>query len=325
MTAGFPALRMRRLRSHPALRDMLVETVLEPRHLVLPLFVVPGEGVEEPIPSMENVNHWSVDRLSRIVQPALDAGVKAFILFGLPTYKDALGTSAADADQPTQRACSFLRERFPQAYCITDVCLCQYTDHGHCGHLTPEGEVDNDSSLEQLARASVSHARAGAHMVAPSDMMDGRVGRIRAALDEAGFSGTAIMSYAAKMSSAFYGPFRDAAESAPKSGDRKSYQMPPGNAREALREALLDEDEGADLLMVKPALTCLDILARLREKTLLPLACYLVSGEYMMLRSAIAGGLLDEGAALLEAHRACRRAGADLIITYEALNLARRL
>ena len=321
MAAQFPTMRLRRLRSHDRLRAMVAEVSLERRHLVLPLFAVPGRGVEEPIASLDGVSHLSVDRLLPFVEGALKKGIGAFILFGLPASKDPRGDSARDPKGPVQSALRELSKNFPEAFLITDVCLCQYTDHGHCGLI--DGDViDNDRTLEQLAAVALSHAEAGAHMVAPSDMMDGRVGAIRRALDGGGLSHISIMSYAAKMASAFYGPFRDAAGSAPGFGDRRTYQMAPTNGREALREALADEEEGADILMVKPALTCLDIVARLRERTLLPLATYLVSGERMMLRASAAAGLLDLRRSVLEAHLACRRAGADLILTYDALDLA---
>ncbi|MBL3593648.1 MAG: porphobilinogen synthase [Synergistaceae bacterium] len=322
MTARFPQMRLRRLRGHERLRTMIAETSLEKRHLILPLFVVPGENVATPIPSLEGVSHFSVDCLLPFVEKALGKGIGAFILFGLPETKDPCGDSAKNSQGPVQRALRKLTKTFPEAFLLTDVCLCQYTDHGHCGLITDDGIIDNDNSLKQLAAVALSHAEAGAHMVAPSDMMDGRVQAIRETLDAGGFSSVSIMSYAAKMASAFYGPFRDAADSAPGFGDRHTYQMAPTNGREALREALADEEEGADILMVKPALTCLDILSRLREKTLLPLATYLVSGERMMLRSSAAAGHLDLRRGLLEAHLACRRAGADLIITYDALDLA---
>lgn len=323
MGARFPEMRLRRLREHPVLREMLAEVSLEARHLILPLFVVAGKGICEPIASLNGVCHWSVDRLPEVVKPALEAGVKSLILFGLPETKDPTGESAADPEGPVQQALRSLRCYGKDLHLITDVCLCQYTDHGHCGLLTEDGRIDNDSTLEQLSRVALSHAEAGADMVAPSDMMDGRVAHIRKTLDGEGYSHIPIMSYAAKMASAFYGPFREAAHSAPSFGDRRSYQMAPTNGREALREALADEDEGADILMVKPALTCMDILARLREKTMLPLATYLVSGELMMMRAAVGQGLLDEKKGLMEAHLALRRAGADLIITYEAVNIAR--
>jgi len=320
---GFPTVRMRRVRENATLRNMLTEVTLEPRHLVLPIFVCPGEGVSNPISSMPGVSHWSVDRLPEIVEPASDAGVKAFLFFGLPTYKDADGTSAYGAEQPVQRALRFLREKYPDIFLIADTCMCEYTSHGHCGHLSPDGVVDNDETLKLLAKAAVSQAKAGAHMVAPSDMMDGRVGAIRSALDGENMSGVGIMSYAAKLASAFYGPFRDAAGSAPSFGDRRGYQLPPSNPREIIRDALMDVDEGADMLIVKPAGPCLDIASRLRAKTDLPMAGYVVSGEYMMLQSAISSGALDRERALLEYHTAARRAGCDLVITYFATELAR--
>lgn len=323
--ANFPALRMRRLRQHDALRAALAETTLETRHLIWPIFVTEGEGLREEISGFSHVFRWSVDRLDDPLSEAMSVGVRAFMLFGLPTWKDASGTSASAAEQPVQKALAYMRNRYPEALAISDVCLCQYTDHGHCGLLTSSGDIDNDATLERLSEVALSHARAGAHMVAPSDMMDGRVGHLRHTLDAAGFTDVSIMSYAAKMQSAFYGPFREAAQSAPSFGDRRTYQMQPGNAREAVREALLDENEGADILMVKPALTCLDILSRLRSATMLPLATYFVSGEYMMLHSAIERGLLDERKAVLEAHIACRRAGADLIVSYDAVRLGQWL
>ena len=324
MRGRFPVSRPRRNRLSPAVRSLLAETALEPRHLVLPFFTVPGSGVKREIPSLPGLFHWSVDRLPELVEPALEAGVRAFLLFGLPSRKDERGSSADDPDQPVQRALGFLRGRYPQALLASDVCLCEYTSHGHCGCLAGQ-EVDNDATLERLASVALSHARAGAHVVAPSDMMDGRVGAIRSALDGAGFSSVGIWSYAAKFASAFYGPFRAAAGSAPSFGDRRGYQAPSTNWREAIRESLLDEEEGADILMVKPSLLYMDILARLREATLLPLSCYLVSGEYMMLRHSIAAGALDEERGILEAHFALRRAGADLIITYAATDVARLL
>jgi porphobilinogen synthase len=320
--SGFPTVRMRRIRENAVIRDMLTEVSLEPKHLVLPIFVRPGEGVSEEIPSMPCVFRWSVDRLPEIVEPAIEVGVKAFLFFGLPTYKDPDGTSAFDPRQPVQRALAFLRERYPGIFLIADTCMCEYTSHGHCGHLNSDGSVDNDETLALLSKAAVSQAKAGAHMVAPSDMMDGRVAAIRSALDGEGLSRVGIMSYAAKLASAFYGPFRDAAGSAPSFGDRRGYQLPPSNPREIVRDALLDEGEGADMLIVKPAGPCLDIAAKLRAKTDLPMAGYVVSGEYMMLRSAISSGALDKKRALLEYHMGVRRAGCDLAITYFAAELA---
>ncbi|MDR3164718.1 MAG: porphobilinogen synthase [Synergistaceae bacterium] len=323
--SGFPAVRMRRLRENATLRDMLTEVTLEPRHLILPIFVCPGEGVSEPIPSMPGVCRWSVGRTPEVIEPAIAVGVKAFLLFGLPTYKDADGTSAFASDQPVQRALRLLRGKYPEIILIADTCMCEYTSHGHCGHLTKDGHVDNDVTLELLSKAALSQAEEGAHFVAPSDMMDGRVGAIRSALDGAGMCSVGIISYAAKLASAFYGPFRDAAGSAPSFGDRKSYQLPPANPREIIRDALMDVDEGADMLIVKPAMPCLDIASRLRAGTDLPLAGYVVSGEYMMLRSAISSGALDRERALLEYHAAVRRSGCDLVITYYATELARIL
>jgi porphobilinogen synthase len=313
---------MRRVRENAVLRNMLTEVTLEPRHLILPIFVCPGEGIGRPIPSLPGVSHWSVDRLPEAVEPAVAAGVRAFLLFGLPAYKDADGTGAFDPDQPVQRALRSLRERYPGVLLIADTCMCEYTSHGHCGHLRADGCVDNDETLALLSKAAVSQAEAGAHMVAPSDMMDGRVSAIRAALDSAGFAETGIMSYAAKLASAFYGPFRDAAGSAPSLGDRRGYQLPPSNPREIIRDALMDVDEGADMLIVKPAGPCLDIAARLRGSTDLPMAGYVVSGEYVMLHAATSDGSLDRARALLEYHTAVRRSGCDLVITYFAAELA---
>ena len=321
--SGFPVVRMRRIRENATLRGMLTEVTIEPRHLVLPIFVRPGEGVSDPIPSMPGVSHWSVDRLPDVIDPAVASGVRAFLLFGLPTYKDEDGTSAFDPAQPVQRALDFLRGRYPEIFLIADTCMCEYTSHGHCGHLAPDGAVDNDATLELLSKAAVSQAGAGAHMVAPSDMMDGRVSAIRGALDNEGFAGVGVMSYAAKLASAFYGPFRDAAGSAPSFGDRRGYQLPPANPREIIRDALLDVDEGADMLIVKPAGPCLDIAARLRERTDLPMAGYVVSGEYAMLSHAISHGALERERALIEYHTAVRRAGCDLVITYFAEEVAR--
>lgn len=322
MMSYFPIVRMRRIRENATLRDMLTEVTLEPRHMILPLFVCPGEGVSAPISSLPGISHWSVDRLPEIVEPAMALGVKAFLFFGIPTYKDEEGTSAFDPEQPVQRALRFLREKYPDAFLIADTCMCEYTSHGHCGCLTPGGHVDNDETLSLLSQAAVSQARAGAHMVAPSDMMDGRVSAIRAALDAEALSEVGIMSYAAKQASAFYGPFREAAGSVPSFGDRRGYQLPAMNPREILRDALMDVDEGADALIVKPAGPYLDIAARLQEHTRLPMAGYIVSGEYMMLHAAIECGALERGRGLLEYHTAVRRAGCDLVITYFAAEVA---
>ncbi len=323
--------RPRRLRRTETLRRIVRETHLAPEHLMLPMFVRPGEDVIRPIASMPGVAQRSVDRCVELAQEAWNAGVRSVILFGIPAHKDTEGSGAWDDEGPVPRAIHALKEALPELLVATDVCLCEYTDHGHCGVLAPrrDGHVDvsNDPTLELLAREALCHARAGADMVAPSDMMDGRVGAIRRALDQEGYTEVAIMSYAVKYASAFYGPFREAAESAPKSGPphRRTYQMDPANAREALREARLDESEGADLLMVKPALPYLDVLRGLRERTSLPLAAYQVSGEYAMLRAAAAAGMIDLRAAALEALLSIRRAGADLILSYFALEAARWL
>jgi porphobilinogen synthase len=319
---GFPVIRMRRIRQNQTIREMLTEVTLESRHLILPIFVCPGEGESRPIPSFPGVSHWSVDMLPKIVDPAIRNGVNAFLLFGLPTYKDEDGTSAFDNGQPVQRALEFLRKNYPDAVLIADACMCEYTSHGHCGRLSADGSVDNDATLELLSKVALSQAAAGAHMIAPSDMMDGRVAAIRAALDGGGFSGVGVMSYAAKHASAFYGPFRDAAGSAPSFGDRRDYQLPATNPREIVRDALMDVDEGADILIVKPAVPYLDIAAKLRVRTDLPMAGYIVSGEYMLLHSAILAGALERARGLIEYHTAVRRAGCDLVITYFATELA---
>ncbi len=323
---SFPNVRLRRLRRRPALRRLVQETALAPDDLVLPLFVVPGENVREPIGALEGHYHLSADEAERVAAEAHEAGVGGVILFGLPARKDPLGDEAADPQGPVQETIRRLRRSLPELVVMTDVCLCQYTTHGHCGHVDSDtGEVLNDSSLGALARMALSHAEAGADIVAPSDMMDGRVGAIRRALDEAGFSNVAILSYAAKYASAFYGPFREAADSAPQHGDRRSYQMAPPNRREALREVALDVEEGADIVMVKPAMPYLDIVADVRAHFDLPLAAYQVSGEYAMIQAAAARGWLDRQAAMFESLTAIRRAGADFILTYFATEAARLL
>ncbi|MER3479515.1 MAG: porphobilinogen synthase [Meiothermus sp.] len=317
--------RPRRLRSSAALRDSVAETWLRPEDLIVPFFVIPGREREEPIQALPGISRYSVDRLLPRLERALELGLRSVMLFGvLPaSQKDPLGQSAADPQGPVPTALRASRKAFGNDLVLyADVCLCTHTDHGHCGLLkeTPRGVViDNDSSLAQLARMATVQAEAGVDFVSPSDMMDGRVGYLRRALDAAGHSGVGILSYAVKYASAFYGPFREAAGSAPSFGDRSTYQMDPRNAREALREARLDEEEGADLLMVKPALAYLDILARLRPQTHLPLVAYNVSGEYAMLKAASAAGALDEPRAVRETLTAIKRAGADLIITYHAL------
>jgi porphobilinogen synthase len=321
---SFPDTRLRRLRRTPALRRMVRETRLAPEDLVLPLFVCPGSGVERPVSSMPGVAQLSVDRAVETARQTADCGIPAVLLFGLPQHKDAVGSAAWAPDGIVQRAAEALKQALPELVVVVDVCFCEYTDHGHCGVLV-DGAVDNDATVDHLARQAVSLARAGADVIAPSDMMDGRVGVIRGALDDAGFDGTPILSYAAKFASAFYGPFREAAESAPQDGDRKGYQMDPANRREALREVELDVEEGADLLMVKPALPYLDVLADLRRVFDHPLVAYHVSGEYAMLKAAAANGWLDYDRALMESLLAIRRAGADLVITYGARDAARLL
>jgi len=321
---SFPTLRMRRLRRTETLRRMVRETRLSRDDLVLPLFVVEGRGVREPVASMPGVFRHSLDTLVAEAKEVRALGIPAVILFGIPAHKDARGSGADDPHGVVQRAVEAVKAAEPDLCVITDVCLCEYTDHGHCGVV--EGhEVRNDPSVERLAATALSHARAGADVVAPSDMMDGRVAAIRRRLDEGGFQDVAILAYAAKFASAFYGPFRDAAQSTPRFGDRRAYQMDPPNAREALREMRLDLQEGADMLMVKPALPYLDVLAAARREFDVPLAAYHVSGEYAMLKAAAERGWLDGERALAEALVAIKRAGADLILTYAAKDVARSL
>ena len=312
---------MRRLRRSEGLRRLVRETRVAPAQLVQPLFVVSGSGVDRPIASLPGQRHISADVAAAIAAEAQARGVGGMLLFGLPDSKDDEGSSAWDDDGPVQTAIRAIRKEAPGLPVLTDVCLCGYTSHGACGVLH-DGEVDNDATLPLLARVALSHARAGADAVAPSDMMDGRVAAIRSALDGDGRADAAIFAYSTKFASAFYGPFRDAAGSAPKSGDRKGYQLDPANAREAVREALLDAAEGADALMVKPALPYLDLIARVRDASPLPLAAYQVSGEYAMLEAAAAVGSLDRRTAILESLTAIRRAGADLVITYWASEAA---
>jgi porphobilinogen synthase len=321
---SFPMTRMRRLRRNETLRGMVRENRLAREDLILPLFVVEGSGIREAIGSMPGVYRFSVDQVVLEARRVADLGVPAVILFGIPGDKDARGSGADAADGIVQRASRAIADALPSLCVITDVCLCEYTDHGHCGLLDGE-EVDNDASLERLASTAVSHARAGASIVAPSDMMDGRVAAIRRELDANGFNDVAILSYAAKYASAFYGPFRDAAESTPEFGDRRGYQMDPPNRREALREMRLDLEEGADMLMVKPALAYLDILADARREFDVPLAAYHVSGEYSMIKAAGERGWLDADRAMEEALVSIKRAGADLILTYAAADLAEKL
>lgn len=306
------------------MRSLVRETRLSPEEFVYPLFVAHGEGVREEIPSMPGQYHLSLDQLAGEADELRSLGIPAVLLFGLPAEKDEAGSEAYDVNGIVQRAVRTLKQHAPELVVITDVCLCEYTSHGHCGVLRGE-EIDNDATLPLLARAAVSHAEAGADMVAPSDMMDGRVAAIREALDDAGLLQTPIMAYAAKQASAFYGPFRVAADSAPQFGDRRGYQMDPANAREALREIEADIEEGADIVMVKPALPNLDIIARARQEFDHPIAAYNVSGEYAMVKAAAAAGYLDERPATLEALTAIKRAGAGIIITYHAKEAARWL
>jgi porphobilinogen synthase len=318
----FPAARPRRLRRTEALRRLVRETRVTAEQLVQPLFVVPGTGVERPIASMPGIAQQSVDRVAEQCRRLVDVGVPGVILFGIPERKDATGSGATSADGIIPRALAAIRKAAPGLVLVTDVCLCEYTDHGHCG-VVRDGDVDNDATLPLLAAEALAHARAGADVVAPSDMMDGRVGAIRAALDGAGFGHVPILSYAAKFASGLYGPFRDAAESTPAFGDRRSYQMDPANGDEALREVALDLEEGADVVMVKPALPYLDVIRRVKERFGVPVAAYQVSGEYAMVKAAAARGWIEERRVVEETLTAIRRAGADLIITYWAEAMAR--
>jgi porphobilinogen synthase len=326
---GFPTVRPRRLRHHPLLRDLVRETSLSVRDLILPLFVCPGHGVRKEIASMPGNYQLSIDRLVEEVGGAFDLGIRAFLFFGIPTYKDAVGSSALEDDGIVQQALRALRGWFKDSVLLmTDECFCEYTDHGHCGVLGEYGgrrDVDNDATLPRLAQQCLSHARAGADMVAPSGMMDGMVGTIRQELDAAGFSWLPILSYAAKYASAFYGPFRDAAESPPQFGDRSGYQMDPANGDEALREVALDLAEGADVVMVKPALAYLDIIRRVKERFGVPVAAYNVSGEFAMVKAAAQKGWIDERRVALEILTGIKRAGADMILTYFARDAARWL
>ncbi|MDX1395962.1 MAG: porphobilinogen synthase [Gemmatimonadota bacterium] len=321
---GYPATRLRRLRRTAALRELVRETRPAPTDLVYPLFIDDGSDHRVPVESMPGVARLSVEAAVEEASGAFDEGIRALLLFGIPRSKDARGSRADHPDGIVQRAVRAIRDATPGMVIITDVCLCEYTDHGHCGVIA-DGDVDNDASLERLAAQAVSHATAGAHVVAPSDMMDGRVGVIRAALDDEGHADTAIMSYAAKFASAFYGPFRDAADSTPAFGDRRTYQMDVANGDEALREVALDVSEGADILLVKPALTSLDIVHRVKTAFGMPTAAYHVSGEYAMIEAAARNGWLDAEATHMETVLAIRRAGADLIVTYAARRLARQL
>ena len=337
---GFPAVRMRRLRMTETIREMVRETVLQPSDFIYPMFVVPGKKVRHEISSMPNVFQLSVDELILECEKVLKSGVKSIILFGIPSHKDEYGSEAYDDNGIVQQAIRGLKKELPDLFIITDVCLCEYTSHGHCGVLSSvkrdpalagkeiapgQVEIMNDETLELLSKESLSHVQAGADMVAPSDMMDGRVEAIRHTLDRSGFLSTPIMSYAAKYASGFYGPFREAAESTPQFGDRKSHQMDPANTNEAVREVALDIDEGADIVMVKPALAYLDVIYRVKNEFKMPTAAYQVSGEYAMIKAASRNGWLDEQRIMMETLTAIKRAGADLILTYYAVDAAKVL
>src|SRR5215469_1933609 len=321
---AFPINRPRRLRRNETIRRMVRETRLAPDDFIQPYFVCSGRGVNKPVTAMPGVAQMSVDNTLRAARETHAAGVPAIILFGIPQHKDAQGTEAWDDNGPVQRAIREIKEHVPGLAVITDVCMCEYTDHGHCGAIVGN-DVDNDATLELLAREALSHARAGADMVAPSDMMDGRVAAIRTALDNEKFSHIHILAYSAKFASAFYGPFREAAESAPQFGDRRSYQMDPPNGDEAMREIALDLEEGADIVMVKPALPYLDLIYRAKHEFNVPVAAYNVSGEYAMIRAAGINGWVDEERATMEVLTAIKRAGADMILTYFATQVAQRL
>lgn len=325
----FPIERPRRLRQSATMRNLVRETTLASSDFVLPLFACEGKSVRREISSMPGVAQLSVDGIVQEARTAASVGVNAVILFGIPAEKDADGTRGWDKDGPVARSVAEIKSALPDMLVITDVCMCEYTDHGHCGPLmrTKSGTVtvDNDRTLDLLAKEALCHATAGADIVAPSDMMDGRVGHIRGALDESGFTNTAILAYAVKYASAFYGPFREAAESAPKEGDRRGYQMDPANRREALREVYLDVEEGADMVMVKPALSYLDIIREVRDTVDVPVAAYNVSGEYSMVKAAAKAGMLDEERAMLEILTSIKRSGADIILTYHAIEAARAI
>jgi porphobilinogen synthase len=320
----FPIHRYRRLRSNPVIRKMVRETSVSPDDFIYPLFVTCGKGIRKEISSMPGCYQESLDHLAINAKEVYSLGIPSVILFGIPENKDELGTGAYAEDGIVQQAIKVIKDAVPELYVITDVCLCEYTSHGHCG-IVAKGDVENDKTLSLLSLEAVSHAKAGADMVAPSDMMDGRVAAIRAALDQEGFAGTPIMAYAAKYASAFYGPFREAAESTPQFGDRRSYQMDPANRREALKEAAMDIAEGADIVMVKPALAYLDIISDVRNTFNLPVAAYNVSGEYSLVKAAAQLGWIDEERAMMEILTSIRRAGADLILTYFAKEAAKIL
>ena len=316
--------RGRRLRTNECVRDLVRETVLTPSDFILPIFVVEGEGIKREIESLPGVYHYSVDMLDGIIEEIVSLGIKGIMLFGIPDHKDCCGSEAYADNGIVQRATRRIREITDKLIVSTDVCMCEYTDHGHCG-IIHDGDVDNDETLDYLCKIAVSHAKAGSQMIAPSDMMDGRVLRIREALDNAGYKNVSIMSYSAKYCSAYYGPFRAAANSAPSFGDRKTYQMDPANRREAIREVMYDIEEGADIVMVKPALSYLDIVRDVRNEVNLPVAAYNVSGEYAMIKAAGKMGLIDEERTILETLTSMKRAGADIIITYHALEASKLL
>ena len=321
---GFPETRMRRLRTSAAMRRLVRETAVSVDDLVYPLFVREGEGIKKPIKSMDGCFHFSPDTISTEAAEVASLGIPAVLLFGLPAHKDPTGSEAWAEDGVVQRAIKAIKAQTPDLLVITDVCLCEFTDHGHCGVIKGNA-VDNDSTCELLAKMALSHAQAGADIVAPSDMMDGRIKHIREALEENEFKDVAIMSYAAKYASAFYGPFRDAAESAPAFGDRRGYQMDPGNGNQAMAEIALDIEEGADIVMVKPALAYMDVIYRARQRFDCPIAAYNVSGEYMMIKTSAAAGLSDKEATMMEVLTSLKRAGADILITYFARDVARKL
>lgn len=316
--------RGRRLRTNECVRDLVRETVLTPSDFILPIFVVEGEGIKREIESLPGVYHYSVDMLDEIIEETVSLGIKGIMLFGIPDHKDCCGSEAYADNGIVQRATRRIREITDKLIVSTDVCMCEYTDHGHCG-IIHDGDVDNDETLDYLCKIAVSHAKAGSQMIAPSDMMDGRVLRIREALDNAGYKNVSIMSYSAKYCSAYYGPFRAAANSAPSFGNRKTYQMDPANRREAIREVMYDIEEGADIVMVKPALSYLDIVRDVRNEVNLPVAAYNVSGEYAMIKAAGKMGLIDEERTILETLTSMKRAGADIIITYHALEASKLL
>ncbi len=322
---GFPIYRPRRTRATANLRSMIRENKLSVEDLIYPLFVVPGKNVKNEIESLPGNYHWSLDRLPEVLDEIVDLKIPAVILFGIPSYKNATGSSAWDMEEPVQQACRLIKEKYPDLVIVTDVCLCEYTEHGHCGVLENGCTVNNDATLPLLAKVAVSHAKAGADIIAPSNMMDGYVQAIRAALDENGFSHVSIMAYSAKYASSYYGPFRAAADSTPSAGDRKGYQMDPANSDEALREVALDIEEGADIVMVKPALAFMDIVRRVKDTFNRPLCVYNVSGEYAMVKAAAQKGWIDEKRIVMETLTGFKRAGAKMIITYHALDAARWL